>query len=647
MKAFFTQTTGIGLLLFIILSIYNIVLDIEDDMAYVDKIELIETQVKSIEKNSKIVLELQRERGLTSIYFANFSQEHQQKMILQRVNSDKVITKKVANLENSLETLRLLVDKKADSRENIFDTYSELIRSLLLDTKSLTYGAEDKVLKNELITYNDLNSLQEILGQLRAKVGVVLSAGKMLKEQAEDIKRTNTLFQHQLERTFINDILSSMKYTRQISKTQCLKKSLQTSQNLSEELIKEKHLSAIEWFSLSTCAIDKINSFVNQQITIVYKDIDKSIREAQQKRTKNFVIWLLGLFVLSIFVYISLKRSRELIKEQAMLRNYKKAIDLSSMVSISDKNALITHVNQNLCKKSGYGEEEFLGKKYNTIFHPDLSQKITDDVQTHMIKKEVYSGILKNRTKDGQLFWADTFVVPILDDKEELVEYITIGCDISEILHLNDEIRETQEELLYRLGEAVESRNKDSGQHIKRVAHYSKLLAQLSNLSDDECKIIFAASSMHDVGKIAIPDKILLKPGKLTDDEWIIMKTHAEIGYKLFKDSKRELLQVSADIAHEHHEFYDGNGYPRGLKGDEISIFGRIVAITDVFDALCSKRPYKEPWELEKILALLKEGSGKQFDPHLIKLFVENIDEFLEIQNSYTDEHCKIGNFKS
>jgi len=637
MKAFFSQTTGIGLLLFIILSLYNIVLDIKDDMAYIDKIELIEIQVKSIEKNSKMVLELQRERGLTSIYFANFSQEHQQKMFLQRKNTNKIITQKTAILENSLETLRLLVDQKAQSRENIFDTYSELIRSLLLDTKSLTYGAEDKILKNALITYNDLNSLQEILGQLRAKVGVVLSADMMPIEQEEDIRRTNILFQHQLETTFVNDILSSGKYTRQISKTICLKKSLKISQNLSEELIQDKRLSAIEWFALSTCAIDKINSFVNQQIAVVNKNIDISIQTAHEKRTKNFIIWLSGFFVLSIFVYISLKKSRELLKEQAMLRNYKRAIDYSSMVSVLDKNALITHVNQNLCKKSGYGAEEFLGKKYNTIFHPDLSLKIIDDVHAHMVKKEVYSGILKNRTKNGQLFWADTFVVPILDDKEELVEYITIGCDISELLHLNDEIRETQEELIYRLGEAVESRNKDSGQHIKRVAHYSKLLAQLSNLSDDECKMIFAASSMHDVGKIAIPDNILLKPGKLSEDEWVIMKTHSEIGYKLFKDSTRPLLRAAADISYEHHEFYNGNGYPRGLKGDEISIFGRIVAITDVFDALCSKRPYKEPWELDKILTLLKEESAKQFDPFLIDLFIDNIEQFLEIRDTYLD----------
>ena len=181
----------------------------------------------------------------------------------------------------------------------------------------------------------------------------------------------------------------------------------------------------------------------------------------------------------------------------------------------------------------------------------------------------------------------------------------------------------------------MESRNKDSGNHIKRVAHYSKLLAQLYKLSEDECKMIFAASSMHDVGKIAIPDSILLKPAKLSEEEWVVMKTHAEIGYKLFKDSKRPLLIAAADIAYQHHEFYNGKGYPRGLKGEEISIFGRIVAIADVFDALCSVRPYKEAWDIQRVKALISEESGKQFDPRLVELFIDNFDEFLKIWNKY------------
>jgi len=635
-KTFFNQTTGVGLLLFIILSIYNIVLDIKEDINYINKIELIKEKLKQIEKNSKIVLELQRERGLTSIYMASFSQEHKETMLLQRTKSDLSMSEDSQILKESIQNIRDMLESKSVTREYVFMLYSELIRSLLLDTKSLTYNTSDKELKNELLIYNDLNSLQEVLGQLRAKVGVVLSAKSMSEFQADDIARTNILFYHQLETTFINDILSSDDYTKRISKTKCLKHTLRISRSISSELDKgESTLSAIEWFKISTCAIDKINSFVDNQILIINQNIEVSIEKAEEKRIKHFVIWLLGFIILSIFVYISLKKSKELLKEQAMLRSYKKAIDYSSMVYTSDVNGKITHANKTLCEKSGYTEEELLSQKYTKLLHPDVTDKERLDLHKHLIKHEKYNTILKNSSKNGVVFWADTFVVPILDDTKNLVEYITIGCDISELLHLNDEIQDTQRELLYRLGEAVESRNKESGNHIKRVAHYSKALAELLQLSHNECDVIFAASSMHDVGKIAIPDKILLKPAKLTEEEWVIMKTHSEIGYRLFKDSNRELLRAAADISYQHHEFYNGKGYPRGLKGEEISIFGRIVAIADVFDALYSKRPYKEPWKLEDILELLQRESGEHFDPKLIKLFIDNIDIFLTIWKKY------------
>ena len=388
-------------------------------------------------------------------------------------------------------------------------------------------------------------------------------------------------------------------------------------------------------FKISTCAIDTITGYVDEQLKIIEVNIEEKIEILRQKRVKNFIFWLFGFGILSIFVYIAIRSSIKLRKEQALLRNYKKAIDYSSMVFISDKDGKITHVNDNISTTSGYSESELLGKKYDIIIDPETSLKKREAILISMQTNKLFGGIIKNRAKNGDAFWADTFIVPILDDKDNLVEHITIGCDISEILHLNDEIMETQRELLYRLGEAVESRNKESGNHIKRVAHYSRLLAKLSNLSDQECEIIFAASSMHDVGKIAIPDAILLKPDKLTEDEWSVMQTHSEIGYGLFKDSTRPILMAAADISYQHHEFYNGKGYPRGLKGEEISIFGRIVAIADVFDALCSSRPYKTPWELEKVLALFEEESGEQFDPRLVELFLDNIDQFLEIQNSY------------
>ncbi len=638
MRYFLNQTTNFGLVLFVAFALYNISLDVKKDLASLEKIETIKTQLHRIDANSETVLELQRERGLTNIYFANPTDRHKEKMFLQRQESAKVIQTTSTELKKSLKGIRAQVDSGEAQRVYTFNYYSELVRNLLLDTRSLTYVSEDKTLKNELMIYNDLNSLQEILGQLRAKVGLVLSSNNYTEIEATDITRSNILFQRQLEITFTNDILSSRKYTRKISKAKSLKKAFLISKTLEMELSKgEDRLSAIEWFKVSTQAIDKINSYVNEQLKIVNENIEKKIEESTAQRVKNLIFWLFGFVILAIYVFIAFKRSKELQKEPAMLRNYKKAIDYSSMVVRSNSEGRITHVNDNLRQKSGYEADELLGKRQDAIVDKNMPKETLLDMRKHMLGNSVYSGIIKNRTKDGEPFWSDTFIIPILDDHDKIVEYITIGCDISELLALNDEILDTQRELLYRLGEAVESRNKDSGNHIKRVAHISRELAKLAQLSSEECDVIFTASSMHDVGKIAIPDHILLKPAKLSEEEWVVMKTHSEIGYKLFKDSKRPFLVAAANIAYEHHEFYNGRGYPRGLRGEEISIFGRIVAIADVFDALYSKRPYKEPWELDKILDLFKEESGKQFDPLLAELFIENVDKFLEIQNNYVD----------
>ena len=196
------------------------------------------------------------------------------------------------------------------------------------------------------------------------------------------------------------------------------------------------------------------------------------------------------------------------------------------------------------------------------------------------------------------------------------------------------EIEENQCEMIYILMEVMESTSDETGQHIRRVAETSKLLAQKTPyLSEEEVNIIFLASPMHDIGKIAIPKEILHKPGKLTDEEMTIMKTHAEKGAALLKNSKRRLTASASIIAHQHHEKWDGSGYPNGLKGDDIHIFGRIVALADVFDALTHKRQYKDAWTTNDAIDYIKENSGSHFDPSLVKILVDNLPEFLDIMN--------------
>lgn len=202
---------------------------------------------------------------------------------------------------------------------------------------------------------------------------------------------------------------------------------------------------------------------------------------------------------------------------------------------------------------------------------------------------------------------------------------------------LNEEIEKTQKEIIFLMAEIGESRSKETGNHVKRVAEISALLAKLYGMSDDEADLIRMASPMHDIGKVAIPDAILKKPGKLTDDEFDHMKEHTSIGHRLLKNSERRIIRTSAIIANQHHEKWNGKGYPAGLKGEEIHPYGRISAIADVFDALASARVYKPAWDYERIRNLFRDEKGQHFDPKMAQIFLDNFDKFVDIVENYKD----------
>lgn len=194
--------------------------------------------------------------------------------------------------------------------------------------------------------------------------------------------------------------------------------------------------------------------------------------------------------------------------------------------------------------------------------------------------------------------------------------------------HLQNEILDAQRTALGKLCEAVEMRSKETGRHIYRMAEYSKLLAQLCGLPSDQVNLIEAVAPLHDIGKVAIPDSVLNKAGPLTPNEIEIMRTHAQNGYELLAKSNSKMLQAGAEVALTHHERWDGTGYPNGLKGDQIPLFGRIVNIADVFDALMSRRVYKEPFPLDKTIQIMSDLSEKAFDPELLDLLVKNKNQF-------------------
>ena len=199
------------------------------------------------------------------------------------------------------------------------------------------------------------------------------------------------------------------------------------------------------------------------------------------------------------------------------------------------------------------------------------------------------------------------------------------------------ELNNTRLEVIRRLGRAAEYRDDLTGFHIIRMSRYSQLLALAAGMSEDEAENVLNASPMHDIGKIGIPDNVLLKAGKLDAEEWELMKTHVDIGVEILSGSDSVLMNMAAEIAQNHHEKWDGSGYPCGLKGEAIPLTGRVVAVADVFDALTTARPYKKAWKVEDAIDFMEEQKGQHFDPKLVELFIGILPEILKIREQYAE----------
>ncbi|RJG11297.1 HD domain-containing phosphohydrolase [Massilia cavernae] len=270
---------------------------------------------------------------------------------------------------------------------------------------------------------------------------------------------------------------------------------------------------------------------------------------------------------------------------------------------------------------------------------PELMAQL-DDARSNRIsrlKGDTYVGYFPNSSGKASLLVLKG-VEEISEIDSKLLEVFCSGVAIAfDNILLTQEITDTQAELILRLGDVVESRSSEAGNHVRRMSQVCYLLAQASGLPDDETAVLMHAAPMHDIGKIATPDSVLLKPGKLTPDEWEIMKQHPEVGLSILDGSSRPILKAAAVIAHQHHEKYDGTGYPQGLKGNDIHQYARIVAVADVFDALSHKRCYKEAWPIDQVVGHLREIAGHHLDPHYVEILIKNIDKAQEINRSWPD----------
>lgn len=331
----------------------------------------------------------------------------------------------------------------------------------------------------------------------------------------------------------------------------------------------------------------------------------------------------------------SLSRSERSLNEQRhLLDEYKRVLELGASILVVDPGGRILGANLRLASMLGHEIKDLCDRPLSAFVPEDYSKCIQQATQT--IDGHCSQVIPFNHQDGSQLRFSVNFMS--VRDLHGQINSIILSCqDVTEPLRLTQEIVETQRELLLVLGEVVENRSQETGKHVYRVAEIAHLLALESGLSKEQAEILKTAAPMHDIGKVGIDDSILHKPGKLDFDEFEIMKTHAELGHHILTRIDRPLLSMAARIAHEHHENFDGSGYPQGLKGEEISIEGRIIAVADVLDALGHARVYKAAWDDTAIRDYFIAQRGRKFDPVLVDLMIKHWDAIADIRQNFRD----------
>lgn len=287
----------------------------------------------------------------------------------------------------------------------------------------------------------------------------------------------------------------------------------------------------------------------------------------------------------------------------------------------------------NMPRVDGFGVLQKLKEDENTKYIPVIMVTALADINSRIKAKDLGADDFIN--KPFNIIEVQVRVRNLLKVKE----YYDFLKDTNVILEEKVKIRTAQLhqsnlDTLYRLSLAAEYRDDGTGMHALRIGNYSEIIAKGLGMSDEDIEVIKYSSPMHDIGKIGIPDNILLKPAKLTKEEFEIIKTHTIIGKEILSNSISKYIQIAEEIAISHHEKYDGSGYPNNLKAEEIPIAGRIVAICDVFDALVSKRVYKDAFSIDKALEIIKESSGNHFDPDIVEIFLENIDYIIKVKEA-------------
>lgn len=601
--------------------------DDKDFFRYLKKLSLLYVED---DENTREELEYFLQNKVKNLYVAKNGQEgfdlfekHQPDLIITDIQMPVMTgTKMIKLIKQINSTIPIVIITAFNDADYLFEAIKLNVTSYL--TKPLNLFALSEVLANIAKNINLENENKEIYNSLKQYKDIVDERSIISKT---DINGIITYINEPFEK------ISGYKKEELLGKPHSIITHPAINKNIFKKMWKKINIEKKSWQGrLRNIAKDGNEYFVDIIIKPIL-DLDGNIIEyislsndiTDLETTKEY------------FKAQTQKSAFNLTESIRIVNAYKEAINESNIILRINLDRKIIYANDAFFKVSGYTKEDLIGKPYSFLKHYNLSEEEQAAKIDSIFTGTIWKGKISNFKKNGEVFHCDVTMYPLKNNNEEIVEYMCIRHDITQIEKLHDELEDTQREIIYKLGELGECRSSETGQHVKRVAEYSKLLAIKIGLDEKDVNRLFMSSPMHDIGKVGIPDSILNKNGKLDSAEWEVMKTHAQIGYEILRTSKREILQSAAIVSYTHHERWDGSGYPLGLKGEDIHIFGRITAIADVFDALTSERVYKKAWSLEEVLKLFNEEKGKHFDPNLIDIFINNLDEILEIKEKFKD----------
>ncbi|MDF1884017.1 nitrate- and nitrite sensing domain-containing protein [Sulfurimonas sp. SAG-AH-194-C21] len=601
---------------------------------------LIESYVSIIEMKEKAGLE----RALISNILGKSTMSHQEFYQLGRLIAAQeayygffttVSLKKHSQLFKT-EEIQKYFTKVKNKRIQLYEK-SKRNEILAFIKENIGYGGLIHNFKNYVIRGNTkyAKAVQEDYNNLAVAINKYKNLEGTTQEEIKELEIIKKVFSEYLNKIKIVTKAYKLKKVNIHELDYLVKVNDRPALDALENLTKNIYGSSSEWFEIATKRIDTLRDIELIIVDDISIFIDKHINNITLAIIGNIIIVLIILIIIisSILVFRELIESGKMLnraQENTRSGSYEYYFH-ESLLFWSDEYYKLLEVDKNIYTPTLAKFLSFVDKSDRESFKESMQKAI----RTKEIVFIEYKVILRSKKI---LFVRSSFEVVKYDISGKPKSMVGTMTDISDAKYLEQEIIDTQKDIIMTMGAIGESRSKETANHVNRVAEYSYLLAKLCGEDKHQAELVKMASPMHDIGKVGIADGILHKAGKLTSSEWKIMQTHSELGYEILKGSDREILKLAATIAYTHHEYYDGSGYPRGLKGANIPKAGRIVAIVDVFDALGSDRCYKKAWEIDKVIEYIRQEKDKMFDPYLVDIFLDNIDDFLAIKAMYQDE---------